>query len=474
MAGFIIDINFVVWYYNHVYLAIIFCGVIMKKFTKILICLILCVFGLGLFGCGNNNNEGNKGAVVNGIKGDVSGNGGLAVQKGGHIYFVNGFQPYGESKRYASQKHAGIMLAKLSENGELVVNENGEIATENLVHFSNKLAGFEATDLTIFGNYLYFTSHNQQDDSKIEDWGKGWVDFNRVKLDGSGEVETIYKSTVTAENLKFKWYENDGKVNLMVFETENKKLFTINTKGEKKKTIKDVSDVYFADNYNEVFYVQSSEDNSATEPKTNYTVYKYNAVSTSVVEFKQFGTTSVTIKFVENGFVYILNGSNLFRYEIANSNTEKHVLTNFGTDKTIKVIPGENVIVVASKDGSNMIFEYYENGSREPSVNYIVDKTASINFVGFANGCIVYVDAENNVKTLSYANRANGAQVETVANISDLSTTYFDVDGSFMYFYKTVGSKQYLHRLVVDNGPSQEEFVGVYLEADIPEVEEEE
>ena len=441
----------------------------MKKFTKILICLILCVFGVGLIGCGDKRSDKEKGFVYPDVKGEVTGNGGLAVQKGNHIYFVNGFQPYEDSTRYAKQKHAGVMLAKLSDNGELVVNDNGEIKDENLIHISNKLAGFEATDLAIFGNYLYFTSHNQQDDSSTEDWGKGWVDFNRIKLDKSSEVETIYKSTQTVENLKFKFYEDNGSVTLLVFETENNKLLKINTSGDVKKTVKDVTDVYFADNYNEVFYVASKEDKD--ENKTYYNAYK---LCSNDAEFKQFNTTSATIKFVENGYVYFLEGSDLYRYDINNSNSRNLVLTGFSSYSAVKVIPNENVIVAVSKEGAGIIFEYYENANLEPSANYVLDsKTATANIVGFSNGCIIYVDAENNVKSLSYANRNNGAEVETIATISDLNTTYFDVDGSFMYFYKTVGEKDYLHRLVIDNGASVEEFVGVYLEADIPEVEEE-
>ena len=61
--------------------------------------------------------------------------------------------------------------------------------------------------------------------------------------------------------------------------------------------------------------------------------------------------------------------------------------------------------------------------------------------------------------------------VELVATIADMNTSYFDIDGSFLYFYKKVGSNEYLHRLVIDNGANVEEFVGVYLDVDLPETD---
>ena len=50
----------------------------------------------------------------------------------------------------------------------------------------------------------------------------------------------------------------------------------------------------------------------------------------------------------------------------------------------------------------------------------------------------------------------------------------YDLDDNFVYFYKTVGSNVYLHRLSLNNisADEKEEMLGVYLEDDIPEKEE--
>ena len=79
---------------------------------------------------------------------------------------------------------------------------------------------------------------------------------------------------------------------------------------------------------------------------------------------------------------------------------------------------------------------------------------------------------------VSYANFISNPgltpEIVTLATLSDVNTDYFDLDDNYLYFYKTVGSNSYLHRLSVNNNNGEtEEMVGVYLEADIPDEEEE-
>ena len=64
---------------------------------------------------------------------------------------------------------------------------------------------------------------------------------------------------------------------------------------------------------------------------------------------------------------------------------------------------------------------------------------------------------------------------KVLGTVKDLDTTYFDLQGDFVYFYATVGSNPYLHRVKVANSTEEcVEMVGVYLEEDKPEVETEE
>ena len=64
-------------------------------------------------------------------------------------------------------------------------------------------------------------------------------------------------------------------------------------------------------------------------------------------------------------------------------------------------------------------------------------------------------------------------EIKTVATVSEFDTAYLDLDDGYLYFYKKVNGHSYLHRLDTTTDGAKEEMVGVYLEADIPEVEEE-
>lgn len=438
----------------------------MKKITKILMCLILCVFGVGLVGCKDPRTPEEKAFTYPSENDIVSGNDGMAVQKGNYIYFANGFKAVANSKRYGKFTQGGVMLTKLSETGELVVDETGAIVDENILHISNKLAGFEATSLFIAGDYLYFTSPCQEDNSKTETWAKDWVDFNRIKLDKSSKVERFYTAEINNSEMEFKFYENNGNVSILIYNKTSKKLIKVNTSGKKSTIATKVEDVNFAEAFDKVMFVAGTSDENVP-----YSSFVLNAISGNKTEIAGHVATAEIVA-VGDGVAYVVENNVMSKLNLADGKSSV-VLNNYSTYKSVQVVPSENLVVAISTEGSGLIFEYYENGNALPS-SYVQDEsTTEITVVGMANGSIIYVDSNSNVKSLSYANRNSNAQVETIADVSDMNTTYFDIDGSYMYFYKTVGSNEYLHRLKIDNGEAVEEFVGFYLEADIPETEEE-
>jgi len=428
----------------------------MKKFTKILICLILCVFGVSMFGCKDNRTPEEKAFTYPSSTSQTTGNGGMAVRVGNYIYFVNGFKKAGDSERNASNTVGAVMLAKLNESGELVVNDNGEIKDDYFVRMSDKLSGFEATDLAVFGNYLYFTSVCQEDDAETDEWAKTLVDFNRIKLDKTGKVEKIYESTSSNTDVQFKYYEHNGEVKLLVFEKDENKLVEVNTNGDVVNTIEDVQNVNFANNYSEVFYVRSND-----EGNIKFRTYKMGQ-SSAFLEHTSFSAPEV--KFVENGFAYVLDNNVLTKYRTANAGEKTQVLDEFSTYKSVKLAPNGDALIVISEEGSGRIIEVINNGIVE---SYTLEEDATeVEVIGFGTGTVIYRDNEKNIKSWNYS-KANAEPV-LIATIADMSTTYFDLDGSFLYFFETVGSNEYLHRIIIDNGAQEAELVGVYVDDDIP------
>lgn len=432
----------------------------MKKFTKILICLILCVFGVGMFGCKDNRTPEEKAFTYPSSSIGATGNGGLSVRVGNYIYFVNGYKSATESERNASNTLGAVMLAKLNSAGELVVNDNGEIQDEYFIRMSDKLSGFEATDLAVFGDYLYFTSVCQEDDAETDEWANTLVDFNRIKLDKTGKVEKIYESTSSNKNVQFKYYEHNNQVKLLVFEKDDNKLVEVNTSGDVVWSVEDVQNVNFANNYSEVFYVCSNDEGNVK--------FKTFKVGQERAFLEHSSTTAPEVKFVENGFAYVLESNVLTKYKTADAGEKTEVLDEFDGYKSVKLAPNGDALVAVSEENSGRIIEIIKNGV---AVSYTLEEDATeIEIIGFGTGTIIYRDNEKNIKSLNYSNV--NAEPVLIANVADMSTTYFDIDGSYLYFYQTVGSNEYLHRVIIDNGAQEAELVGVYLEADIPEIDE--
>ena len=190
----------------------------MKKFTRILICLLLCVFSLGFVACDKRTEE-EKNFTYPSSADVIKGNGGLAVRKGNYIYFVNGYTSITENGLTSESTfmQGSLMLARLDSNGNLIKNDNGSIADEHFITMSNALCGYEATDLFIFGDYLYFVSPCKETESGGKVWAKERVVFNRIKLDKTSKVEELYRSGVKVDNLEYKYYVANGNLNILVW-----------------------------------------------------------------------------------------------------------------------------------------------------------------------------------------------------------------------------------------------------------------
>lgn len=429
----------------------------MKKFTRVLICLMLCVFGVGLIGCGDNRTEKEKTFTYPGARATVEGNGGLAVSKGNYIYFVNGFKNASDSKQGKKSSFGSVMLTKLDKNGNLVVDENGSIEYDNYIHISKTLSGFEATSLNIFGDYLYFTSVCQRDGDN-ETWAKDIVTFNRIKLDKTSKVEEIYESTSANTNLEFKFYGNSNGVSLLVFEKDSNKLVKVTSGGKKTTISKNVEQVLFADDYRDVCFIKSTSNNELP-----YKSYIVNAISGNKSEFIDH-ETKVDLKAVENNAVYMVEDDILCAVSIE-TKAKEDILTSYSSYKAVSISKDADYVVAVSTEGDGMIFEVIQN--KLPVRFGLDEKVTEVNVLGFVDGLFVFRDQDNNIKT--FACDQNNATIDTIVKLEGMNTDYFDIDGSYMYFYQKVGSNEYLHRVLLGSGEQEAEFVGVYLQADIPE-----
>lgn len=436
--------------------------------------MILCVFTIGLVACGDNPGDGNFSKIT----GEVYGNGGLSVVKGDYVFFVNGYMSADDmaskNDSYAAGEKVGaLVVAKLDNNGEIVLNEDDLLDDEYYQVLSDKLCGFEATSLSIYGDYLYFTSPCQQNDSSTESWAKTWVDFYRVNVaNGKGEVERIYQTNVANDCIEFAFYNNNGTY-LIIYEktsteAETGTLKRVSGNGNVKTVSSDVTSHTISNNNAKNVYYVVNEDEEIKLVKYNYSAdHKDESIYDD----------SIAVKFANDTHVYIErpNETNSSRKELVRANVNGG---GFGaricyTDLyTNLYLTPDNSAVVAVK--GNYI-DYYLFGN-DTAVNlYTGEDDETISVIGIANGSVVFIDGNNTIKSISYSNHIStgSANVIEIATISKIDTAHFDIDDEYVYFYKTVGSNKYLHRLAINNndGDNTEEMLGIYVTADVPKVE---
>lgn len=466
----------------------------MKKFTKILFCLMLCVFTFGLTACNDKVIRPNFDYDYS--KSEVVSNGGLSVTKGDYIYFVNGYMSADDMKdKNANYTLGALMVAKLDPNGALQRDDKGLLQDEYCIMMSSKLAGFEASDLFILGDYLYFTSPCQQDqrpESGDDDlvWAKKRVDFNRIHLDyaktGKGKVETLFQSQVENNNLEFKFYFANNRPYLLVYEkganiddsTKNNVLYRvdINNKNKVSEIARDVTSVVMDNATDEndtenIFYVQSGESTKLFRLDIAGESEEYGLPETSA---------NIKVLFVGGGYVYIGEGESadsdigLRRSLIANKSAFSPVIVT-GASKNMYLSNDADAILIVT---DNMIEYRSLNGNTGLKVLVEDSDATSLTYIGMTNGSVVYVDNNKAVKTASLAEAiASGSKVTptTLATISDMKTdtdaviNCFDLNDGYLYFYKNIGTGMYLNRLQVSNNTgTEDEMIGIYLEVDDP------
>lgn len=464
----------------------------MKKFTKILICLMLCVFSFGFVAC-DRRSEKEKNFVWPSMAENVTGNGGLAVTKGNYVYFVNGFKSVSSltnDNKKDTYVVGSLMLMRLDAEGNVVTGDNGLVRDEYYVTMSDKLCGYEATNLYVHGEYLYFVTPSAENEKGDKTWAKDRVVFNRVKLDKTSKVETVYESGVKYSNLEYEFYEEGSNLFILAYEKGasyyedfgNNALVRVNATNKTHEVIEtNVSSIAFAKNYNEICYV--------VDAGSKY-LKKYNIMSNVKDDYTSFNH-DVQLKFVAGGKVYILKPdddlsgyTNLSSSIVEDKTGFEEVYTYEGsltdTTRVFDISPEGAAVVVVKGNEISLI-------DANKKVSSIIDSTATeIKIAGYANGCIIYYETTEsltNIKMVSYSNKIAGSEVEirtlTSVNEIDSANAYFDmgIDESYLYFFNKTGNNFYLNRIkVINNIEEKEEMFGVYLGGDVPvqeEVEEE-
>ena len=286
----------------------------MKKISIILIiCLAVCLGAL-FTACSPSfgpvgTTEYKDSPVVN--------NGGLVVQQGGYIYYVNGMdatsnitKPEDNAFGKASVK-GSIMKSKIDADGNL---SETAVVVPKMFYTSASNGGFY-----IYGEWIYYMSPNTKTDNKSNVLNTQSVAF-RTKIDGTKTQEI---ATISSNSTQFIFTENA----LIYFENSTlKKVGYTDSKINKKSEdiVTEVGSVLFTAKSDVIFFVKTTDAsdrlnnniyayiNGEVKEITTDTTYENDSESSDVNAFKKQYTFTL--------LSYDANYKTLFYTKVGNDN----------------------------------------------------------------------------------------------------------------------------------------------------------
>ena len=381
----------------------------LTKISSFIILFVMCAILLA--GC-STPWEGPK------TEDDVTGNGGLAVQKGDYLYFVNGYTSKsdmvdGDNK--GEFEYSSIYKAKLNESNELEYDEDGKLL--NCSKLVSKVGGYDDTALYIYGDYMYFASPyaNTVTNSDLQQENNfKLTDFYQVKLDGSG-LKTIYTTNNDSTDIQFGFYQtaDSNDVNLVVY--DSKKLVVVNCSTSHVATV-------------------SENVTNVALPKV--TDFKYNNNQITKQESAVYYTRSGTEE--EN-----LSEGNVLAYSVIGENTEKQITKGVNTYAVKTVTKDALVVTIQNADYPNTCnyFITFDKQTGEPEfdlndvLNQKLDSSGNskVYLCAFEDGNpvgMITTNSKNKLVMLDYKNNNKAVVLNDTVALTPLK-----VIGNYVYGY---------------------------------------
>lgn len=271
----------------------------MKKFLKSFLVVVVAVcVAMPLVACKKKVSPTT--ANTDNIKtvAGVNTNGGMTVVNGEYLYFINGSKTNDGTSAKDNTRGAICRVKYNTETGE--TSGDMEVVVD-------ELAGFSNGSISIFGDYLYYTTPCSDKNSSATVLYNKTV-FKRYDLVNKKSY-TIYTTELNDEDesLKFAYYVVGDSLNLVVYEKSNYtiKSFSIGDKIKTNYEITDVVDCVLSENNGKlnssdvtvdanlfVFYSLAPE--TGEYPNSGYKVYKTSPVTNNSVKISEGESLTLT------------------------------------------------------------------------------------------------------------------------------------------------------------------------------------
>lgn len=469
----------------------------MKK-TFLLIFAMLLVTSFVLIGCSKNsdglkNNPAISEAVVN--------NGGISVQKGDYLYFINGFYSSGSLKAgqnyWGDFKQGAIYRTKLNGNNSVGYNADGFLTNVDLV--VPKLVGYENGAFYIYGDYIYYTSPTNEKNSSGGDLTT-LTDYFRVKINGTENTKLYTSKTANLTANDWSVYVLENTHYLVVKDGSN--LISVKASGKVEKPVtmaQDITSTAFlnydkfygnkrdvVDKYNNYIYFTRNLNEDEKKTFTSGNVLARVKINTSQEEriYLPDNTTSYTMVQIKNNSIYynksggqLLESGAVYRNQLqANGNfsTTDTQLTYISYDKLF-ILDNEtnspnNHYLVAYTSNSNML--ELINGS---TIKTLLNKSVTI--LKMYDNKLLYLDSTDSKLKIIDVRAATITEVTVPTNdktIKTDATNLIDFDGITTYFFaaytgeKTGTDHYYLNRTNLNTYEPKSQFIGDFVSDHIP------
>lgn len=427
----------------------------------------------------------------------VYGNGGLAVQKGDYVYFVNGYintSDVADTNHFGKIDHSAIYRAKLTdgkvvetnvetdEDGEKIVDKTQSI--NDLEIIVPKVAGFEYSNLYIFGDYIYYSTPNNLKDRKGEVQSTH-LHFYRARLDRAGGNDLLYSTDAENTEVSVTMYSIGDEVYQVIKDGEKLVLNTIKGKSVTVKTISEDAHeaslpVYqnstdvVRDIDKKIYFTEHTDTGSAlkafdlaskeTEEIFNQAGIEYEIINTNGDYLYYVKTNSVPPAF--SGKIYAMDKNNneilvsnqavtddIKEYHLAGTNTGASVIYTDGTSTYFKRSTDASGTLVLSAD----------------VISEIVD----------VQGNFMYYIKDSNLYKINYtlANQTAELVLPEGTTPKTDSTANIDIDNKKIFYFVKYTNNYYLHFINFEATDEDENtythFIGKLMEEDYLETSEE-
>lgn len=458
-------------------------------------CAIVVVAAVALLfaGCGLSQlSDGPKKDDV------VTGNGSLAVTKGDYLYFVNGFcsvDDVADTNHFGQVEHAAIYRVKLDAEGKVTedtkYDDDGEEIFDETQALANieilvpKVAGFEYTQLYIFGDYLYYSTPNHLRNKSGEIMSK-YINIYRVRLDRAGENDLIYSSD--SENTSVNWSMHQvGDTAYMTILDGEKLVVVAHDTLSAGFTQKVVAEEHVV-TASLPTYSRSTDVVSDIDKKIYFTEENHDDDTTIVLKSYDLATQNIEDVFSSKGEKYEIKGTSggQLYYTKTVSTQPGFSAKIYATDLTTETeVSAQSVGSSADirayaltgkkyeksilySDGTNSYYKVEGQTAVQFLSSNIIDKIVAIegNYVYYLDSSSLYrVD-------FTQANQTGAVMIPSGVTPKGDIVNNFSVDGSKIYFFVQYTDHYYMHYVNYDAVVSEIDqsaythFVGKLLEDD--------